>query len=474
LAAPIRSGSVVNSPAFIPTLIFQIERGASREKANFVDVLPDRQPDGRFSFSRDRLDQIFGSRLPDGSHTLAFQAQDENGNLSSLVSYAFTLDTLVNPPSNLQLLADSDTGQSNSDRITNLNTPTIRGLADPNTVIQVFDNGSLVAQAIASTTGTWTLMSSPLSNGTHSLVAIAADIAGNVSQVSQPLEFVVDAVQPLLNVSTALETQPLNNGARLVGTIDGTGSAITSLSYRFDDRNEISLAFNPATGEFDQAFNFTGIGNGAHTLSITSVDIAGNKKVDQYNVVITVDREAPVLNADLQKDTAFNGTTNGDRITFNPTIIGNVTDASQIVSFRAGLNDTDPNQFIDVLPQRQIDGRFTLERSHLEQIYGAPIPDGIHTLKLQAKDAYDNLSEVFSFSFTLDTTPPPVPIPDLNTESDGGQSQTDNVTNSTTPLVIGTAEAGSSIQLLRDGTVIETISSDGQWQIVSSQLPDGT
>jgi hypothetical protein len=34
LATPIRSGSVVNNPAFIPTtLIFQIERGASREEA---------------------------------------------------------------------------------------------------------------------------------------------------------------------------------------------------------------------------------------------------------------------------------------------------------------------------------------------------------------------------------------------------------------------------------------------------------
>lgn len=38
LASPIRSGSVVNSPALIPTLIFQIERGASREVAKMTNV----------------------------------------------------------------------------------------------------------------------------------------------------------------------------------------------------------------------------------------------------------------------------------------------------------------------------------------------------------------------------------------------------------------------------------------------------
>jgi hypothetical protein len=36
LAFGIRQGSVVNSPAFIPTLIFQIERGASREEAKLI------------------------------------------------------------------------------------------------------------------------------------------------------------------------------------------------------------------------------------------------------------------------------------------------------------------------------------------------------------------------------------------------------------------------------------------------------
>src|SRR6185369_14606191 len=56
-----------------------------------------------------------------------------------------------------------------------------------------------------------------------------------------------------------------------------------------------------------------------------------------------------------------------------------------------------------------------------------------------------------------------------------GSSNSDNVTNITTPLFTGTAEAGALVQLLEGSTVLGTATADGagNWNITSSVLASG-
>ncbi|MGB7412759.1 MAG: hypothetical protein WA902_00985, partial [Thermosynechococcaceae cyanobacterium] len=98
------------------------------------------------------------------------------------------------------------------------------------------------------------------------------------------------------------------------------------------------------------------------------------------------DTTAPIITAALANDTGPSGT-NSDGITSDPTITGQVTDESEIVSFRAGFDDTPPSEYVDILSALAADGSFVLDPTILEQINGGPLTDGAYTLNLIAIDA---------------------------------------------------------------------------------------
>lgn len=159
------------------------------------------------------------------------------------------------------------------------------------------------------------------------------------------------------------------------------------------------------------------------------------------------DTGTPRITAALVRDTARSGT-NTDGITSDPTIAGKITDTNRIKSFEAGFNSTPLGKYFNVLPDLKPDGSFTLNRDRLQQFLGGNIPDGRHTLHLWAKDERGNSDKlVFNVSFTLDTQSSPAPTSlDLLTESDSGSSNSDNLTNNTTPIISGTAPSGQLVQ----------------------------
>jgi len=67
-----------------------------------------------------------------------------------------------------------------------------------------------------------------------------------------------------------------------------------------------------------------------------------------------------------------------------------------------------------------------------------------------------DLSAAKTFTFNVsDATPPAAPsTPDLVTASDSGSSNTDDLTNVTTPTFTGTAEAGSTVTIYSDGVAV--------------------
>ena len=71
---------------------------------------------------------------------------------------------------------------------------------------------------------------------------------------------------------------------------------------------------------------------------------------------------------------------------------------------------------------------------------------------------------------TIDTTAPTAPVADVAAESDNGASNTDNLTNDTTPTLRGTGSAGDTITVtLPTGEVLTTVvASDGSWYAVSA------
>ena len=95
----------------------------------------------------------------------------------------------------------------------------------------------------------------------------------------------------------------------------------------------------------------------------------------------------------------------------------------------------------------------------------SPLSDGSHTFRVISDDDATNISEVATFVFTVDSTPPPVPV--FTSPAPSQVFPTPNVTLS------GTAEAGAQVEVEVDagagfstiGTVIA--SATGQWSLVT-------
>ncbi|OUL33998.1 putative Ig domain-containing protein [Nostoc sp. 106C] len=442
----------------------------SAEAGTIVRLFKDGQLVGQTTASVNGAWQLQVGPLTDGQHIFTASSEDKAGNVSvSSNQLTVTVDTQIAPPSNLDLLAASDRGSSDNDNITNDTTPTIAGHADANSLVQLFNDGQLVGQTTTAANGEWQLTTNSLTDGVHNFTAIATDSAGNFSSPSAPLAVTLDSALPLLTLNTPLETTPLIPNARFIGSIDGTGSAVTALSYRFNNLAAVAVAFN-ATGGFDQAFDLTGLNNGSHILTITTTDKAGNVKTNQYNVTVILDREAPVISARLTRDTAPGGITNSDTITFDPTFAGTVIDASRVVDFRAGFDSTLMADFTNVTALRNADGSFSFDRTQLATIYGNTLPDGIHTLHLQAVDEFGNTSNVFDISFILDTITPE-PVFNLDAVSDSGVAG-DRQTKFDTVTLVGQSEAYATVVLEQIGAVT-TSDHNGQFSFTNVQLAIG-
>ncbi|BAZ08411.1 FG-GAP repeat-containing protein [Calothrix sp. NIES-4071] len=413
--------------------------------------------------------------LGNGQHTFTATAEDAGGNVSSpSAQFTVTIDTEITTPT-LNLIATSDSGQNDTDDITNDSTPTFTGNADAGSTVRLFNNTELLGQTTANNNGTWEITTSTLTNGNYNLTAVATDIAGNASTKEPPLSITVDTVSPQLVLAAPIDTAPLQASARLLGSVDGTGSAITALSYRFNNLAEIPVFLN-ADGTFNQQINFAGLGNGAYILTLTATDTAGNTTTTPYNITVNLDTEAPLISAKLQRDTASGNTTNSDKITSDPSIIGNVTDSSSIAEFKAGFDNTPVTNFVNIINSLQSNGSFSLNRSQLEAIYGGSIPDGIHTLRLVALDIFGNESNVFEYTFSLDTTTAAPSNLDLPAFSDTGSSNSDSITNKPNVTIIGNAEALSNIKLFNSGQLVgeATTDSTSSWEIITNNLVDGT
>src|SRR5688572_23678361 len=82
------------------------------------------------------------------------------------------------------------------------------------------------------------------------------------------------------------------------------------------------------------------------------------------------------------------------------------------------------------------------------------LADDDYTFSAKATDAAGNTSSEGTLAVTIDTTAPAEPVVDLDTASDSGSSDSDELTNDDTPSFTITAEAGSTVEVFRDGVSV--------------------
>jgi fibro-slime domain-containing protein/RHS repeat-associated protein len=179
------------------------------------------------------------------------------------------------------------------------------------------------------------------------------------------------------------------------------------------------------------------------------------------------DNNSPVILASLVNDS---GLSNSDKITNDERISGTISDANQIVEFKAGFDSQPLANFTNILSYLN-NGSFSFTKAQLANIYGGTIPDDSHTLNLIATDKYGNRSSVYPYTFTLDTITQ-IPTLNLAAASDTGVVG-DYRTKSPLVTLTGQTEANARVFLSGNSTPVMA-DSLGNYTFTNVALSAGT
>ena len=128
----------------------------------------------------------------------------------------------------------SDTGSSNADGITRINTPTLLGTATPYSLVQVYARGPgggdqvPLGQTVANANGAWRLVVvSPLPDGRYTLSAVVTPTVGSpITDQAFATDLVIDTVGPRVQ---SVRYNPRTGGVTVIFEDDRSGLNLASL-----------------------------------------------------------------------------------------------------------------------------------------------------------------------------------------------------------------------------------------------------
>ncbi len=287
----------------------------------------------------------------------------------------------------------SDSGISDSDKLTNVSTPTVAGTAEAGSTVTLYDTDGVteLGHAVA-TGGVYTITASALGDGVHTLTTRAVDGVGHVGAVSGPLTITVDTVasSPTAPHLVQASDSGVSNSDRitnvsapaLIGTTEAGSTVIlydTGGTYELGRVTAVDGTYTITSPELD---------DGSHTLTVRVVDLAGNTSAASSPLVFATDTVGPdAPNAVLAHDTGRSGT---DRITSNAALVVTAGENGGTLLYKLD----DAADFSAVAPVLANDGSV----------------DGDHTILVAQRDDAGNIGDTFSFNFTLDSAPKPTGI----------------------------------------------------------------
>jgi hypothetical protein len=189
----------------------------------------------------------------------------------------------LQPPTSVVLTAETDTGLSNSDRITNSTATsfTVTGTTSGATVnLRVGDTVVGTALASGNTTTITANLISQLGQGTHQVVATQT-LNSVTTNPTSPISVTVDSVAPASIASNRLPTNA-NVGTALQFDLSHPDEG-NGLRYSFDS-SPPGMSVNPTTGVISWTPLSTQVGPATVDLRLT--DTAGNFVVQQFALVV--------------------------------------------------------------------------------------------------------------------------------------------------------------------------------------------
>jgi hypothetical protein len=173
------------------------------------------------------------------------------------------------------LAPSSDTGVSNSDGITNINTPTYQGMATPGAYVQITAQSSPSTTPVslglvqASSNGEWSLTpSAALPDGTYAVTASAALLGGPITTTSFHA-LTIDTIKPRV---TALSFNPTSGQIVVTFLDDRSGMDLASLTNPMN----YSFARQPGRAIFPSTITNVSAGSTAQPTDPVAVTVTIN------------------------------------------------------------------------------------------------------------------------------------------------------------------------------------------------------
>ena len=177
---------------------------------------------------------------------------------------------------------------------------------------------------------TGAITTAALANGAHSLTATATDVAGNTSAASAALSVTIDTTAPTTPAIAAFSTDSgtVGDGITNDNTLTLTGSAEANATVKvYDGATLLGIRHRQWSGAW--SFTTAALTNGAHSLTATATDVAGNTSAASAALSVTIDtahrlpRALPAFSTD--SGVVGDGITNDNTLTLTGTAEANAT-----------------------------------------------------------------------------------------------------------------------------------------------------
>jgi hypothetical protein len=325
----------------------------------------------------------------------------------------------------------TDTGFSASDDITKVNTPGFSGTftvedGTQTPTIMVYDGATLLGSAAVSGSGTswaWSLADSVvLSDGTHSITAVATDVAGN-TQTSGALSITIDTQKPAPTIDGSTANHESGSEGTLVSLAGLANDPAPSSAIETYDWHVVASNGQAISDGSAQDFSFTPNDSGTYTVAYTVADKAGN--VGTASDTITIADVAPTAALTINTNPGIEGSLIA--LTASATDPGSA-DAASGYTYNWTIT-----QQIGSLPATTYLTGSSPSGSQAYPINFTPNLAGTYVVSVTATDKHGGISAVVSDAFTVATTPPTVNLLASATSTNEGSVYTLKVGTVTDP-----------------------------------------
>ncbi|EAA5430101.1 non-fimbrial adhesin SiiE [Salmonella enterica subsp. enterica serovar Falkensee] len=383
--------------------------------------------------------------LTDGTYNLEAEAKTADG--SGSAKLVITIDSVTDKPT-FELSPESSV--SGHKGLTPTLTPSIVGTAEENAKVDIYVDNKLVASVDVDKDGNWSyeFKDNELSEGENSIKVVAVDKAGNKNETTDSI--ITDTIppeKPTIELDDSSDSGIKNDNITnsTLPTFIGVAEPGSTVSIYLGLKH-----FGEVIVAKDGTWSYTlttPLKDGEYNITATATDIAGHTSATA-NLPFTIDTRISYFSAEIE--TTNDSGIVGDNVTNNtrPTFTGK-TEPNAIISV---INSETGEEVIFKANDK---GEWTFN-------FTSDSVEGINNLTFTVEDVAGNKKD-FSFSYVIDTiapVPPTVSLEDYVVLPNGIILSGNDL-----PALVGTAEPKSTILLMRDGKLYDSIEvdSNGTW-----------